>query len=153
MHNDALQIVRVYKPDALAGDAGIKVKPFGCCATLSPLAVVGGYPNPPTSYASTINSMRSELSLRTLPAAIEKTDRSPSLRFGINGRPTGVPFASVATTRWHHGRTGRFAGRSGRQFGSVADFGLGGNAGLVLVPRSSSSAMTSALSSFSSGGT
>jgi hypothetical protein len=49
--------------------------------------------------------------------------------------------------------TGRFAGRSGRQFGSVADFGLGGNAGLVLVPRSSSSAMTSALSSFSSGGT
>jgi hypothetical protein len=50
-------------------------------------------------------------------------------------------------------RKGTRWGRSGRQFGSVADFGLGGNAGLVLVPRSSSSAMTSALSSFSSGGT
>ena len=40
MNNEVLQILRVYKPDALAGDAGIKVKPFGCCATLTPLAAV-----------------------------------------------------------------------------------------------------------------
>ena len=39
------------------------------------------------------------------------------------------------------------------QFGSVADLGFGGNAGFVLVPRSSSKAMTSALSSAASGGT
>jgi hypothetical protein len=39
------------------------------------------------------------------------------------------------------------------QFGRCADLGLGGNAGLVLVPRSSSSAITRALSSFSSAGT
>jgi hypothetical protein len=39
------------------------------------------------------------------------------------------------------------------QFGRVADFGLGGNAGLIFVPRMRSSAMLSALSSLASGGT
>src|SRR6266853_774547 len=38
------------------------------------------------------------------------------------------------------------------QFGSVADFGFGGNAAWVLVPRRRSSAIWSALSSLASGG-
>jgi hypothetical protein len=40
-----------------------------------------------------------------------------------------------------------------RQFRRVADLGLAGNAGLVLVPRMRSSATLSALSSFAFGGT
>jgi hypothetical protein len=39
------------------------------------------------------------------------------------------------------------------QFGSVADFGFGGNAALVRVPRRRSNAILSALSSLASGGT
>jgi hypothetical protein len=39
------------------------------------------------------------------------------------------------------------------QFGRSADFGLGGNAAFIFVPRMRSSAMLSALSSLASGGT
>jgi poly(hydroxyalkanoate) depolymerase family esterase len=35
-------------------------------------------------------------------AAVDKTDRSPSSRFGIDGRPAGLPFASAATTAQPH---------------------------------------------------
>jgi hypothetical protein len=40
MNNDVLQILPVTSPTHLPGDGGIKVKPFGCCATLTPLVVV-----------------------------------------------------------------------------------------------------------------
>src|SRR5258708_36494163 len=37
-----------------------------------------------------------------MTAAVDKTDRSPSSRFGIDGRPAGLPFASAAPTAQPH---------------------------------------------------
>jgi hypothetical protein len=66
----------------------------------------------------------------------------------------------VATRRTHwrqktrrHWAAGSWLSCVQDQFGSVADFGFGGNAALVRVPRRRSNAMLSALSSLASGGT
>ncbi len=74
--------------------------------------------------------------------------------FGKDHAPTGLPSHSfgVKKTR-RHGAAGLCLSCVQDQFGSVADFGFGGNAALVLVPRRRSNAIVSALSSLASGGT
>src|SRR5216684_3867847 len=79
------------------------------------------------------------------------------IRLNVDGCPPPCAAVSERISRIskknrRHGAAGQCLSYVQDQFGSVADFGFGGNAALVLVPRRRSSALLSALSSLASGG-
>ncbi len=59
-------------------------------------------PNVTFGAAGDIASPRRKSPTIDTTAAVDKADRSPSSRFGIDGRPAGLPFASAAPTAQPH---------------------------------------------------
>jgi tripartite-type tricarboxylate transporter receptor subunit TctC len=126
----------------------------------------------PTSRTNRISRWRSSPTTRSLKFRPSQRQRLPFTPGGVmNGwlvplqesgfrRSTsqncwedGVPAATLRSIGQESFRAGARVASMRRQFGRVADFGLGGNAGLIFLPRMRSRAMLSALSSLASGGT
>jgi len=63
-----------------------------------------GKSGPDMTFGTAGNIVPAKQKPPTIDATVanDKADRSPSSRFGIDGRPTGLPFASAATTAQPH---------------------------------------------------